>query len=96
MVIPLQYIFGTGGIVAAVATSGISLVAISTASILIQGWMKHKDFDLKIKQCEYAFQTYQHLLNEIRLMMRSGDCDLTTLRLNLNNTDDFIVDNAPY
>ena len=88
-------IFGTGGIVAAVATSGISLVAISTTSILIQGWMKRKDFDLKIKQCEYAFQTYQHLLNEIRLMMRSGDCDLTTLRLNLNNTDDFIVDNAP-
>ena len=88
-------IFGTGGIVAAVATSGVSLVAISTASILIQGWMKHKDFDLKIKQCEYAFQTYQHLLNEIRLMMRSGDCDLTTLRLSLNHTDDFIVDNAP-
>ena len=88
-------IFGTGGIVAAVATSGISLVAISTASILIQGWMKHKDFDLKIKQCEYAFQTYQHLLNEIRLMMRSGNCDLTTLRINLNNTDDFIVDNTP-
>ena len=57
--------------------------------------MKHKDFDLKIKQCEYAFQTYQHLLNEIRLMMRSGDCDLNTLRLTLNHTDDFIVDNAP-
>ena len=88
-------IFGTGGIVAAVATSGISLVAISTASILIQGWMKHKDFDLKIKQCEYAFQTYQHLLNEIRLMLRSGDCDLDSLRLNLNHTDDFIIDNSP-
>ena len=66
----LSVIFGTTGIVAAVATSGVSLVAISTASILIQGWMKHKDFDLKIKQCEYAFQTYQHLLNEIRIMMR--------------------------
>ena len=88
-------IFGTGGIVAAVATSGISLIAISTASILIQGWMKYKDFDLKIKQCEYAFQTYQHLLNEIRLMMRSGDSDFNSLRLNLNHTDDFIVDNAP-
>ena len=64
-------IFGTGGIVAAVATSGVSLVAISTASILIQGWMKHKDFDLKIKQCEYAFQTYQHLLNEINMIKNS-------------------------
>ena len=91
----LSVIFGTGGIVAAVATSGISLVAISTASILIQGWMKHKDLDLKIKQCEYAYQTYQHLLNQIRLMMRSGECNLQDLQLTLNHTDDFVVDNAP-
>ena len=28
-------------------------------------------------------------------MMRSGDCDFNSLRLNLNHTDDFIVDNSP-
>ena len=91
----LSVILGTGGIVAAVATSGVSLVAISTASILIQGWMKHKDLDLKIKQCEYAYQTYQHLLNQIRLMLRSGDCDIDHLRVTMTNLDDYIVDNSP-
>ena len=35
-------IFATGGIASAIATSGISLVAISTTSVIIQGWMKQK------------------------------------------------------
>ena len=39
----LSIIFATGGIASAIATSGISLVAISTASVIIQSWMKHKD-----------------------------------------------------
>ena len=91
----LSVVFAGGGLAASIATGGVSLVAISTVSILIQGWMKHKDLDLKIQQCTYAYQTYQHLLNEIRLMMRSGECDISNLRLLLNHTDDFIVDNAP-
>ena len=36
----LSIIFATGGIASAIATSGISLVAISTASVIIQSWMK--------------------------------------------------------
>ena len=37
----LSIVFATGGIVSAVATSGVSLVAVSTKSVLIQGWMAH-------------------------------------------------------
>ena len=91
----LSVIFATGGLAASIATGGIALVGITTASILIQGWMKHKDMDLKIQQCTYAYQTYQHLLNQIRLMMRSGECNLQDLQLTLSHTDDFIVDNSP-
>ena len=39
----LSVVFATGGIASAIATSGISLVAISTTSVIIQGWMKHKN-----------------------------------------------------
>ena len=39
------------GFASSLATGGISLIAISTAALLIQGWMKHKDLDLKIQHC---------------------------------------------
>ena len=55
-------IFATGGIASAIATSGISLVAISTTSVIIQGWMKHKNLELKIQNCTHAYQSYQHLM----------------------------------
>ena len=45
----LSVVFATGGIASAIATSGISLIAISTTSVIIQGWMKHKILNLKYK-----------------------------------------------
>ena len=39
----LSIVFASGGLASSVATGGVSLVAISTAALLIQGWMKHKD-----------------------------------------------------
>ena len=68
----LSIVFASGGFASSIATGGISLIAISTAALLIQGWMKHKDLDLKIQNCTYAYQSYQHLLNQIKDMMRSG------------------------
>ena len=50
----LSVVFATGGIASAIATSGISLVAISTTSVIIQGWMKHKNLELKIQNCTYT------------------------------------------
>ena len=69
----LSIIFASGGFASSVATGGISLITISTAALLIQGWMKHKDLDLKIQNCTYAYQSYQHLLNQIKDIMRSGN-----------------------
>ena len=71
----LSIIFASGGIASSIASGGISLIAISTVALLIQGWMKHKDLDLKIQNCTYAYQSYQHLLNEIKEIMRSGKFD---------------------
>ena len=65
-------VFASGGFASSIATGGISLIAIITVSLLIQGWMKHKDVDLKIQNCTHAYQSYQHLLNEIKEMMRSN------------------------
>ena len=44
----LSIIFASSGLASSIATGGISLIAISTAALLIQGWTKHKNLDLKI------------------------------------------------
>ena len=91
----LSIIFATGGITSAVATSGVSLIAISTISLLIQGWMDHKDIDLKIQNCVYAYQSYQHLLNAIKDMMRAGNFNISSLHTFMNNVDNYVTDNSP-
>ena len=93
--VTLSVMFATGGIASAIATSGISLVAISTTSVIIQGWMKHKNLDLKIQNCTYAYQSYQHLLNAIKDMMRGGDFQPNILHTMMNNIDNHVTDNSP-
>ena len=78
-----------------IATGGISLIAISTAALLIQGWMNHKDLDLKIQNCTYAHQSYQHLLNEIKDMTRSGNFNSSHIYNTMKNIDDYVTDNSP-
>ena len=47
----LSIVFASGGIASSTATGGISLIAISTVALLIQGWMKHKNLDQKLHIC---------------------------------------------
>ena len=91
----LSIVFASGGIVSAAATTGISLVAISTVALLIQGWMKHQNIDLKIESCRYAYQTYQHLLDTLKDILRSGEFVAENLYMKMHHTDEFIVDNSP-
>ena len=79
----LSIIFASGGF------------AISTAALLIQGWMKDKDLDLKIQNCTYAHQSYQHLLNEIKDMMRSGNFNSSHIYNTMKTIDDYVTDNSP-
>ena len=87
--------FASGGFASSIATGGISLIAISTAALLIQGWMKHEDLDLKIQNCTYAYQSYQHLLNQIKDIMRSGNFNSSHIYNTMKNIDDYVTDNSP-
>ena len=91
----LSILFASGGIASSIATGGISLIGISTVSLLIHIWMQHKDFDLKIQNCTYAYQSYQHLLNEIKDMMRSGKFNTSHIYNTIKNIDDYVADNSP-
>ena len=71
------------------------LIAVSAAPLLIQGWMSHKNLDLKIQNCTYAHQSYKHLLNEIKDMMRSGNFNSSHIYNTMKNIDDYVTDNGP-
>ena len=57
--------------------------------------MKHKDVDLKIHLCTYAYQSYQHLLIRIKDMALSGNYDPHSLLTMMNNIDNYVTDNSP-
>ena len=91
----LSLLFASGGIASSIASGGVSLVAISTVALLIQGWMKQKNLEFKIQNCTYAYQSYQHILNDIRKMMRSGNYQHDYLCDRMSNIDDYVTDNSP-
>ena len=91
----MSIIFASGSIASSIATGGISLVAISTIALLIQGWMQHQNLDLKIQNCIYATQSYIHILNTLKFILRTGEFDLSNILITMKNTDDYISDNSP-
>ena len=91
----LSIVFASGGLASSIASGGISLIAISTVALLIQGWMSHKNLDLKIQNCIYAYQSYQHLLISIRDTMRVGDFNQSSIHVTMKNIDDYVTDNSP-
>ena len=90
----MSVIFASNGLAASIATGGVSLVAISTVSLLIQGWMQHQNLDLKIQNCTYAYQSYQHILIDLKDMLRSGDFQ-PSIHTEMKNVDDFVTDVCP-
>ena len=90
----MSVIFASSGLAASIATGSVSLVAISTVSLLIQGWMRHQNLDLKIQNCTYAYQSYQHLLIAVKDMLRSGHFE-TSIYDMLKGIDDHVADVTP-
>ena len=79
----------------AIATSGVALVAISSVALIIQSYIKHKNLDMNIKTCQNAYQSYNHLLNEIKNSLRTGYFNRDNLVLTMANIDNIVVVNCP-
>ena len=91
----ISVVLATGGTATAIATHGITLAATSTGAVLIQGYRKHKNLDLKIQNCQYAYHSYQHLLISIKNSSRSGYFEQSRLYNMVRGIDDFVTDNSP-
>ena len=91
----LALLFAAGGIASPIASDGIALIAVSGTSILIKGYMEHTNYELKIEQSKYAYQSYDHLLIEIKEILRSGNFDESRLINKMSGLDNYIIDNWP-
>ena len=90
----ISILTGAGGLVSAVVTGGVALVAISTCALLIKSYMDFQSLDLKIQNCTYAYQSYQHILIDLKDMLRSGDFE-PSFHTEMKNVDDFVTDVCP-
>ena len=88
-------LFAGGGIISSAATSGIALIAISGVALILQMLKKHKNLEEKIDMCKYAYQTYQHLMGQIKTYLRTGEFLRNELILNMHQLDNIIIDITP-
>ena len=65
----------TGAVVGSVTLNPIFLACISGTGVLLQTITAQKNFSKKTESCRYAYQSYQKLLNKLKLFLRSGDID---------------------
>ena len=49
--------------------------------------MKHKDLDPKIQNSTNAYKSYGHLINNIKVTIRSGDFKQSSLHIMMNSDD---------
>ena len=84
-----------GGI-ASVIFSGSVLTIISLgASLLIEILLDYKNVNENMNNCKYAYQSYQHLMIEIKTALRLGQYNIQNLVNSISNLDNFFVDICP-
>ena len=84
-----------GGVVSGFITMIPFLSIISGCGILLEGFLKKKNYTRKIEMCKFAYTSYQKVLNEIRSYLRGEKYDIEKLTLELNWLDDQITDLCP-
>jgi len=84
----------TGAVIGTVTLNPMILAGVSGTSVLLQTITTHKIFQKKTEACRYVFQSYQKLLNTLKLCLRSGEID-EYLERELVIVDDQVVDNCP-
>ena len=63
--------------------------------MVIETIMDYKNVHINIISCKYAFQSYQHLMIQIKTALRLGQYDQEHLVNCINNVDNYIIDTGP-
>ena len=85
-----------GGGIASVIVSGSVLTIISLgASLLIEILFDYKNVNENMNNCKYAYQSYQHLMIQIKTALRLGQYNIQNLVNSISNLDNFFIDICP-
>ena len=91
----LSIVLTGSGIVSGLVTMIPFLGIISGCGIVLEGFLKKKNYNRKIEMCKFAYTSYQKVLNKIRSYLRGEMYDTVQLTLELNWIDDQITDLCP-
>ena len=84
-----------GGIASVIASGGALGILAVIPGIVIETIMDYKNVNNNIISCQYAFQSYQHLMIQIKNALRLGRYDREHLVNCINNVDNYIIDTCP-
>ena len=83
------------GIASVIASGGVLGSLAALPGIAIETLMDYKNVHNNIITCKYAFQSYQHLMIQIKTALRLGRYDREHLVNCINNVDNYIIDTCP-
>ena len=82
--------------IASVIVSGSVVTIISLgASLLIEILLDYKNINENMNNCKYAYQSCQHLMIQIKTVLRLGQYNIQNLVNSISNLDNFFVDICP-
>lgn len=70
-------------------------VFLSAVAILVQAYLKQKNIDSKIQQIKHGYTNYEHAVTEIKRYLRDGEFNDHDLIVELQLTDDEIIELSP-
>ena len=88
-------ILTAGGIASVIATGGVLGILAAVLGKVIETIMDYKNVHNNIISWGYAYQSYQHLMIQIKTALRLGRYDWEHLANCTNNVDNYILDTCP-
>jgi len=85
----------TGIVISVIATGGVLGILAALPGLVMETLMAYKNVHNNIITCKYAFQSYQHLMIEIKTALRLGRYNRKHLVNCINNVDNYITDTCP-
>jgi len=83
------------GIASVIATGGVLGSLAAVPGMVIETLMDYKNIHNNIITCQHVFQSYQHLMIQIKTALRLGRYHREHLVHCINNIDNYIIDTCP-
>ena len=84
-----------GWIASVIVSGGVLGILAAVPGIAIETIMDYKNVHNNIISCHYAYQSYQHLMIQIKTALRLGRYNREHLVNCINNVDNYIIDTCP-